>query len=118
MGAIMKRDSSSVEAYRSAVEGAQSEMLETLREIILSTVPGTEETLQHGMLGYPGLANLGAQKHYVALYVMPEVLARHRDAFAGISCGKSCLRFRKPEQIDRESLRSLLVAVRKARLEG
>ncbi len=71
----MKRDARSPQAYRNDVTGELREMLETIRRAILSVAPDTEEIIEHGMLGYPGLANLAAQKHYVALYVTPAVLA-------------------------------------------
>ncbi len=114
----MKRNDSSPLAYRNDVTGEQSEMLETIRNAILSVAPDTREIIEHGMLGYPGLANLAAQKHYVALYVMPAVLAQHRESFSGADCGKSCLRFRRPDQIDSEQLRALLRDVLEARRGG
>jgi len=113
----MRRNDSSPEAYRTDVTGEQSEMLETIRNAILSVAPDTEEIIEHGMLGYPGLANLAAQKYFVALYVMPAVLAEHRDVFPGADCGKSCLRFRRADQIDPERLRALLRDVLRARRE-
>ena len=112
----MRRDDRSPEAYRADVEGDQREILEAIRECILQASPDVEEGIGHGMLDYPGLANLGAQKHYVALYVAPAVLAKHRHAFPGVDAGKSCLRFRKPEQVDREALVSLLREVRAYRI--
>jgi uncharacterized protein YdhG (YjbR/CyaY superfamily) len=111
----MRRNDSSPLAYRDDVSGEQSEMLETIRNAILSVAPDTEEIIEHGMLGYPGLANLAAQKHYVALYIKPAVLAKHRDRFPGADCGKSCLRFRRPDQIDPKKLRVLLKDVLRAR---
>ena len=63
------------------------------------------------MLDYPGLANLAAQKHYVALYVAASVLARHKAAFAGLSSGKSCLRFKKLSDFDALAVRKLLADV-------
>jgi len=63
------------------------------------------------MLGYPGLGNLAAQKNYVALYVNSSKLAEHVVNFPGASCGKCCLRFRKPEHIDPDALRSLLADI-------
>ena len=113
----MRRNDNSPEVYRRDVTGEQSEMLEAIRDVIFEVAPDTEEVIEYGMLGYPGLANLAAQKHYVALYVMPEVLARHRDRLPGADCGKSCARFRRQEQIDPERLKDLLRDVRQARSE-
>ena len=114
----MKRDARSPLEYRNDVTGEQSEMLETIRNAILSVAPDTEEIIEHGMLGYPGLANLAAQKHHVALYVLPAVLAEHRESFSGADCGKSCLRFRRLDQIDPKRLRVLLLDVLDARRGG
>lgn len=58
----MRRDSSSPEAYRADVQGPLRELLESIRQVILEVVPETRETIGHGMLDDPGLANLAAQK--------------------------------------------------------
>jgi uncharacterized protein YdhG (YjbR/CyaY superfamily) len=108
----MRREASSSEAYRSDVSGPQRAVLEAIRGVIFEAVPEIRETLGHGMLDYPGLANLGAQKRHVSLYVAPAVLARWRDRFSGVSAGKSCLRFERIEQVDREALTGLLREVR------
>lgn len=114
----MRRNDSSPETYRKDVTGEQSKMLETIRKVIFEVAPDTDEIIEHGMLGYPGLANLAAQKHYVALYVKPAVLAKHKDRLPGADCGKSCARFRRPNQIDPEPLRALLGDVLRERKEG
>jgi len=111
----MKREDRSPDHYRRSVEGPQSELLEALRASILAAVPDVEEGIRYGMLDYPGLANLAAQKRYVSLYVKPAVLARHAKAFAGVDRGKSCLRFASLDQVDPASLRALLVDVRAER---
>ena len=108
----MRRNSSSPEAYRSDVEGPQRELLEAIRDAIFEAVPDAREGIEHGMLDYPGLANLAAQKGYVSLYVAPAVLAKRKRDFAGVSAGKSCLRFKRLEQVDRAALRRLLREVR------
>lgn len=104
----MKRDDRSPRDYRNAVEGGQSELLEAIRSTILEVAPEVEEGIEHGMLDYPGIANLAAQKSYVSLYVKPSVLDRHRERFAGVDCGKSCLRFRRLDQLDFPRLKKLL----------
>ncbi len=104
----MRRDSSSPEAYRSDVDGDLRTLLEEVRAVIFQVAPDVEEGIGHGMLDYPGLANLAAQKRYVALYVAASVLARRKCDFPGVSCGKSCLRFSRMDQLDRGALATLL----------
>jgi hypothetical protein len=81
--------------------------------VIREVAPEIKEGIAHGMLDYPGLANLGAQKSYVALYVAPEVLKEHK--LAGVDAGKSCLRFRRIDQVDASAVRRLLRDVRRHR---
>ena len=95
----MKRNDRSPQAYCEDVTGEQRKMLERIRALILEIVDGQEE-IEYGMLAYPKVAHLAAQKHHVSVYVNPAVMANYRDAFPGVSCGKSCLRFTKPEQIN------------------
>ena len=110
----MKRPHDTPKIYRDSVTGEHKVMLEKIRKAIFDIAPHAGESIRHGMLDYPGICNLGAQKHYVALYVKPEVLARHKDKFEGTDCGKSCLRFREPSQIKVTALKALLRDVRKA----
>ena len=115
----MQRDASSPAAYRSDVVGVHKQILEAIRDVILEVDPDAKarERIEYGMLDYPGLANLAAQKGYVSLYVAPAVLTRHKPSFPGLDAGKSCLRFKRLEQVDPQALRALLRDVRKYRAE-
>ena len=111
----MKRDAETPADYLAQVPEDQRALLEALRAVILRDHPDISEGLRYGMLDYPGLANLAAQKAYVALYVKASVLAEFRPRFPGLNCGKSCLRFKRLEQIDADTVADLLRAVRSAR---
>ena len=114
----MKRDVENPKAYLAEVEGEQRKILMLIRRAIRKVMPKCKEGLQYGMLDYPGLANLAAQKHYVALYVMPQVLAKHRKdlgAFDGVDAGKSCLRFKRLGQVNQAEVEALLRDVLAAR---
>mgnify|MGYP001818693849 CR=1 FL=1 len=111
----MKRDVGTPGEYLDALDEGQRALVEQIRAVIREVMPDFEEGLRYGMLDYPGLANLGAQKRYVALYVSPDVLKAHRQSFPGVDAGKSCLRFRRTEQADRQALTALLAAVWAAR---
>ena len=115
----MQRDASSPEAYAADVQAdappALVALFDAVRRTIRDEAPDVEEGVRHGMLDYPGLANLACQKDYVALYVAPPVLEQHREQFAGVDAGKSCLRFRRSSELDRVALRRLLRDVRRYR---
>lgn len=111
----MKRDVETPEQYLEAVPEKQRPIVERIREAIRAAAPGVRESIRYGMLDYPGFANLAAQKHYVALYVAPPVLEVHEQNFPGVDAGKSCLRFRRLEQVDDAALEALLSDLRRHR---
>jgi uncharacterized protein YdhG (YjbR/CyaY superfamily) len=49
-----------------------------------------------------------SQKQYISLYVPPAVHEIHAKAMKSLDAGKSCIRFRKGEQIDFDLLDQLL----------
>lgn len=114
----MKRDVTTAAEYVAEVPEHQRALLESLRTAIHQACPDVSEGIRYGMLDYPGLANLAAQKNYVALYVASSVLAAFKARFPGVSCGKSCLRFARPEQFNEAAILDLLQAVRRARRSG
>ncbi len=111
----MKRDAATPADYLAQVPDNQRALIESLRSMILRDHPDIVEGLRYGMLDYPGLANLAAQKAYVALYVKASVLAAFKSRFPDVNCGKSCLRFKRLEQVDEAAMQELLQAVRQAR---
>lgn len=99
-------------------------LVETLREAVRANLPaGYEERYQHGMISYvvpldryPRTYNgqplvyisLAAQKNYVSLYLMgiygsegerEWFLAEWERTGKRLDMGKSCVRFRKPEDV-------------------
>ena len=110
----MKRNAATPSEYLAQIPDRQKALLVSLRAAILRACPGVAEGVRYGMLDYPGLANLATQKNYVALYVMPAVLAEFKARFPDVSRGKSCLRFARPEQFDEAAILELLQAVHRA----
>lgn len=107
----MKRDDRSPEHYVESVPEPLKGMLVCIRQIIHERFPDIQEGIQYGMLDYPDLANLAAQKDYVSLYVAPVVLDEFKSRFPKASSEKACLRFRNPSQLDEEGVADLLSAV-------
>ncbi|MHA2314012.1 MAG: DUF1801 domain-containing protein [Candidatus Hermodarchaeia archaeon] len=100
----MRRDASSPSAYRADVSGELSEILESNRSLIFEVTSQVKEGIKYGMLHYSlnevDLALLAAQKHYVSLYLDPQVVDQYRPALKKLDIGKSCLRYRRMSQLD------------------
>ncbi len=86
-------------------------------ELCLEHLPGFTEGMKYGMPGYwrgpvadgEGEIGFAAQKQYLSFYVMrTDVMAAHRERLAGLGVGKGCFRYRSPEQLDLDVVRSIL----------
>jgi hypothetical protein len=102
----MTSKAATVAEYMKEVPEGRRAALEKLRELCLRTLDGCEEVMMHGMPAYrragstAGIA-FNSQKQYISLYCTDEpVLEEFRPQFPGVSIGKCCIRFTKPEKID------------------
>lgn len=132
----MDTTSTTPENYLDQLPAERQAAVRKLRETVLTNLPeGFTETMSYGMIGYvvphslypagyhanPSLPlpfiNLASQKNHVVLYHMgladPELLAWFADAYPQHSptrpdVGKSCIRFKKTEQIPYELIGQLV----------
>ncbi len=76
-----------------------------LRILLRKAGPKIEESMKYRMPTYLiGETTVGAfnkQKNYLCLYLTPAAIDPHRKELkaAGLDCGKSCVRFTKPNQL-------------------
>jgi hypothetical protein len=121
----MGRDVSTVQKYLDNLEPDRREVVSAVREVVNAAMPdGYEEGIAYGMIGwsvplerYPdtyngqplGYVALAAQKRYYSLYLnalyagsVDETEFRRRWEGSGrkLDMGKSCLRFRKLEDLN------------------
>lgn len=102
-----------VDDWLQTVEPARAPFLARVRASALANLPGYAESMRYGMPTYTrGEQDLAfafnSQKQYVSLYVSPQVHALHAEALKGVDAGKSCIRYRKPDQIDFDLLDKML----------
>ena len=131
----MNVPNATVADYLSELSPDVREALERVRQVILAALPaGFEETMQSGMISYcvplaryPRTYNgkplvyaaLAAQKRHNALYLMrlysePDAAEpfeqRAREAGYSLDRGKSCLRFRKAEDLPLDLVAEVIAA--------
>jgi uncharacterized protein YdhG (YjbR/CyaY superfamily) len=101
-----------VDAYIERLEPKRREALWHLRSIILHTMPGAVETMRYRMPTYEYgagvLCAMASQKHYMSLYMAVEVVEEHKAALAGLSTGKSCIRFTSLDKLPMDEIRIML----------
>ncbi len=111
----MQSTAPTVDAYLDEVPAPRRAVLTAIRDLCRHYLPDYEEGMRYGMPSYArgGVVEIAfaSQKQYLAIYgLKSEALAAVRDAFAGASIGKGCIRYRKPEQVDLDAVARLLQA--------
>jgi uncharacterized protein YdhG (YjbR/CyaY superfamily) len=86
------------------LDGARSLAFQQLRRLCRERLTGWTEGMRWGMPGCPEGADpvvaFNSQKQHIAFYAGPTAVARFADRLAGLDCGKGCIRYRRPEQMD------------------
>lgn len=123
----------SPEEYIAAVPEPRKNDIEALHALIQKTVPKLKPRILSGMIGYGtyhyryasgregdwSLIALASQKNYISLYVCSldngkYIADEYRDALPKASIGKSCIRFKKLEDIDTSILVEIIQKAEKA----
>ena len=130
-----------VDAYLDELSPERRTVMATVRDVVRRNLPqGYRESMAFGMIGwgvplerYPNMYNkqplayvaLAAQKNYYALYLMqpymdPTAEVRLRDAFAAagkkMDMGKSCLRFKRAEDLPLDAIGAMIAETPPERL--
>lgn len=121
-----------VEEYLAALPSERREPIEFLHELIQKTAPALKPHFAANMLGYgafpyknykkemiewPVIA-LASQKNYISLYVCAVVDGKyiaetHKKDLGKVSVGKSCIRFRTVEDLNLNTLKTVIKAAAK-----
>ncbi len=111
--------SKELDAYLVGLGPERREALSELRDVVLAAVPDAAESMRYRMPTYTiedGVpCALASQKRYMSLYMGPELVEQHRAELAGLSVGKSYIRFRKLDDLPLETVRAIL---RESRLQS
>ncbi|MDO9303509.1 MAG: DUF1801 domain-containing protein [Anaerolineales bacterium] len=110
-----------VTTYLEEVPAERKAALVELRKLCLAALKGFEESMQYGGPCYSrnGVVEVGfaSQKHFIGLYILrTDVMKAHLDLLKikGVSLGKGCIRYSKPEKIDFKVVESMLKATVKS----
>jgi uncharacterized protein YdhG (YjbR/CyaY superfamily) len=114
----MQTTATNVTDYLDEVPAERKAALTRLRELCRTELTDFEELMKYGMPAYSrdGEVEVGfaSQKNFIALYIARnDVMDAHRDLLKikGVSLGKGCIRYPKPEKIDFQVVETILKAV-------
>ena len=110
---MVQSDASTVDGYVAALDATWRPTIEHLRERCRSTLSSCDEVMAYGMPTYQQgdkvAIGFALQRRHLSLYVAKKgVLDAQRSKLAGLSLGKGCVRFARPDQVDFEVIDVLL----------
>ena len=113
----MKSAATTVASYIEEQPAEWQPVLRKLRAACRRTLTGYTEAIAYGMPSYSRdgevEVSFAKQAQYLSLYILKKpVFDAHRAELAGLSLGKGCIRYRRPDQIDWAVVASLLTETR------
>jgi uncharacterized protein YdhG (YjbR/CyaY superfamily) len=109
----MQSKAATVDEYLKEAPPERLKALTQLRELCLKELKGYKESMRYGGPCYEknniAEAGFASQKHFIGLYILKmDVMDQYRGELKGISVGKGCIRYTKPEKIDFAIVQKLL----------
>jgi len=86
-------------------------VLSALRDLVRETVPQAQETMRYRMPTYEideVICSFASQKHYMSLYLDTMLVDRYRKQFGKLDVGKSCVRFKRLEDLPLSVVRQIM----------
>jgi uncharacterized protein YdhG (YjbR/CyaY superfamily) len=113
----MQSKAKDVATYIKQTPADRQEALVKLRRLCRQVLKGFEESMAYGMPGYSrkGTVEVGfaSQKNYISLYILrKDALETQRPFLTGLSVGKGCIRYSRPDKIDFAVVEKMLAATR------
>ncbi len=122
-----------VEEYFAQVPEERQQLMQKVHQTIMGAIPNLKPQIMYGMIGYGtfhyksksgregdwSLVALANQKNYVSAYICVvedgQYLAeKNKDRLGKVSVGRSCIRFKKIEDINLDVLAELCKKAEKA----
>ena len=117
----MQSTAEDVTSYLQEVPADRHEALVRLRALCREHLTGFEESMVYGGPSYAraGVVEVGfaSQKNYIGLYILrTDVMGKYRALIKtrGVTIGKGVIRYPKPEKINFDLVREMLISTREA----
>jgi uncharacterized protein YdhG (YjbR/CyaY superfamily) len=107
----MQSKAPTIPKYISELPPKERSVVATLDKMVRSAVPRASGSMKYGMPTYELASHIVAfnsQRNYFSFYADPEIVKRYRNELKGLDCGKSCIRFRKMEDVSLATLRKIV----------
>jgi hypothetical protein len=120
-------NANTVSEYMAMLPPERKETIEAVDKLIKKEAPSLKQHFAYNMLGYGNFkyknnkgevldwpkVSLASQKNYISLYICAMqdgkyIAEAHKDDLGNVSVGKSCIRFKKLEDLNLDGLKKVL----------
>ena len=111
----MQSKAASVDLYFKEIPADRLAVMKRLRQVCREELRGYRESMRYGMPSYEknniSEVSFASQRNYISLYVLKQdVIEKYKSELEGLSLGKGCIRFTKPEKIDFGLVKKMMAA--------
>ncbi len=105
----MKYEVSTIEEYLEAIPPERKQIMIKLIALVKEYFPGIEGNMQYNMPTFDPICAIASQKHHISLYIHRiDLVEKYRTELGKLKVGKSCIRFKKLEQLPAQTIRNIL----------
>ena len=109
----LQSKAATLDEYLKQVPPDRMKALQQIRKLCLRELKGYVESMRYGNPCYEknniAEAGFASQKHFIGFYILKtDVMEQYRSKLKGVSSGKGCIRFTKPEKIDFSVVQKML----------
>jgi hypothetical protein len=128
MNMFKTTDAKTPDEYIAMIDEPRRGQIQLLHDLIRNTIPEHKPYIISGMIGYGSfhyksvsgregdwcIVALASQKNYISVYICASdgkhyVAEKYKEALPKANIGRSCIRFKKIEDIDLEVLKQALI---------
>ena len=111
----MDSQARTVDEYIQSIPEERQQVISDLRELVRQIAPQAVESMNYRMPTYENdgemFCAIASQKHYMSLYTDVTIVEQYRDEMPHLNIGKSCIRFKKAEDLPLDIVKKILTDV-------
>ena len=103
----MQSKAKTIREYIQGLGPSERPVMVALDKLVRSAAPKGAGSMKYGMPTYEmgsRFVAINAQRNYFSFYADPAVVKRHLSGLKGLDVGKSCIRFRRIEDVSLDTL--------------
>lgn len=107
----MQSKALTIAAYLAGLGDRERAVIETLVRLVRDVAPDAIGTMKYGMPTYElagRMVAVNVQRNYFSFYADPAIVRRYRSDLGDLDVGKSCIRFRRIEDVPLAVLKNIV----------